>query len=99
MFDKLKQIKDLRDQAKQMKEVLAEETAYAEAMGGKVHVVINGNQQILSIEIDSELLKPELKEDLEKGIKEAVNDAIKKIHRTIAMKMQQMGGLNLPGME
>ncbi|MFC1687949.1 YbaB/EbfC family nucleoid-associated protein, partial [Patescibacteria group bacterium] len=61
-------------------------------------VVIDGNQEILSIEIDPELLNPEQKEKLEKGIKEAVNDAMKKIQRTIAMKMQQMGGFNLPGM-
>ena len=92
MFNKLKQFKDLRDQAKTLQSQLATETAVGEAAWGKLKVTMNGNQQVLSVEIDPELLQN--KEKLQDAIKDATNDAIKKIQRTMAMKMQQMGGLS-----
>jgi len=97
MFSKLKQFKDLRDQAKQMQNVLAQESAEGSADWGKVKVKINGNQEILSVEIDPELLSADKKEKLESAIKEATNDAIKKVQRIMAEKMRQ-SGFNLPGM-
>lgn len=92
MFNKLKQIKELREQAKNLQAQLATETAIGEAAWGKVKITINGNQQILSVEIDQELLSN--KEKVQEAIKDATNDAIKKIQRIMAMKMQQMGGLS-----
>ena len=56
MFNKLKQFKDLRDQAKQMKDALAQEEAEGSAEWGKVKIKINGNQEVLSVNIDPELL-------------------------------------------
>ncbi|XOU94531.1 MAG: YbaB/EbfC family nucleoid-associated protein [Candidatus Kerfeldbacteria bacterium] len=98
MFNKIKDLKNLRDQANQMKTMLAEETVNAEAIHGKVNIVMDGNQEVLSVEIDPELLTPDKKEELEKGIKDATNDAVKKAQRVMAQKMQSMGGLNIPGM-
>lgn len=91
MFNKLKNIKDLRSQAKNLQNQLKDETAEGSGAWGKVKVIIDGNQQIISIQIDPELLSD--KEKLQEAVKEAVNDATKKIQRQIAMKMQQMGGL------
>ncbi len=97
MFNKLKQFKDLRDQAKQIKDVLGQESAQGEADWGKVKIKINGNQEILNVEIDPELLTAENKEKLESAIKEATNDALKKVQRIMAQKMQE-SGFSLPGM-
>ena len=97
MFSKLKQFKDLRDQAKQMQNVLAQESVEGSADWGKVKIKINGNQEILSVEIDPELLAADNKEKLESAIKEATNDAIKKVQRIMAEKMRS-SGFNLPGM-
>jgi hypothetical protein len=97
MFSKLKQFKDLRDQAKQMQNLLAQESAEGTAEWGKVKVKINGNQEILSVEIDPELLNANNKEKLETAVKEATNDAIKKVQRIMAEKMRD-SGFNLPGM-
>lgn len=96
MFEKLKQIKDLRSKAKQLQDMLGQESVEASAGWGKVKLTMNGNMEITSLEIDSELLNPDKKIDLEKNIKEAVNDAIKKVQRLMAQKMQDMGGLDLP---
>lgn len=98
MFNKIKDLKNLKDQASQMKTMLAEETINANAVHDKVNIIMDGNQEVLNVEIDQELLTPDKKEDLEKGIKNATNDAVKKAQRVMAQKMQSMGGLNIPGM-
>lgn len=98
MFEKLKYMKDLRSQAKQMQNVLAGETAEGRAAWGKVKIVMNGNQEVLSVTIDPELTGPENKDKLESALKEATNEAIKKIQRIMAEKMRNMGGLGgFPG--
>jgi nucleoid-associated protein EbfC len=96
MFNKLKQFKDLRSQAKQMQNMLAQESCEGEAAWGKVKVKINGNQEILDIQIDPELLTPDNKEKLQNALKDATNDAIKKVQRIMADKVRQ-SGINIPG--
>ena len=81
----------MRDQAKKMQNSLAEITAEGEAAWGKIKVKIDGNQQILEVKIDDEMLKDKIK--LQDSIKEAVNDAVKKIQRQMAFKMKEMGWL------
>lgn len=97
MFNKIKQIKELRDQAKQMKETLGQEVIHGSAAGDKVTIAMNGNQEVLAVEIDPELLQADKKEEAEKAIREAANDAIKKAQRLMAQKIQS-SGFNLPGM-
>jgi len=96
MFDKIKQIKELREQANTMKQALAQETVQGEAHHGQIAIVMDGNQEVLSVEIAPELLDSDKKEDLQEYIKEAINDAIKKVQRVMAQKMQGLGGLNMP---
>lgn len=98
MFSKLKQIKDLRGQAKEMQNQLAKETVEVTAAWGKIKLTMNGNQEVLNIEIDPELLSVNNKSKLEDGMKDAFNDAVKKIQKVMAQKMQQMGGLSNLGL-
>jgi nucleoid-associated protein EbfC len=98
MFDKIKQIQQLKEQADQMKQLLAQETVQADAAHGKVSIVMNGNQEIVGLSIDNEMLRPEKKDETEKAIKEAANEAIQKSQRVMAQKIQGLGGLNLPGL-
>jgi len=88
MFNKLKQLKDLRDQAKTMQNALSGESATEEKNG--VKITINGNLEILEVKITSDLSR----EALEKAVMNCTNDAIKKIQKSIARKMQEMGGLS-----
>ena len=92
MFNKIKAIKDIRDQAKKIQGGLAELSAEGEAAWGKVKIKIDGNQQILEVKIDDKMLKD--KNKLEAAIKEATNDAIKKVQKQMAFKMKEMGGLD-----
>ena len=90
MFSKLKQIKDLRDQAKKMQTVLGAETITVEKNG--VVVKMNGNMEVTDLTINSELAK----ESLESTLKNAINDATKQTQKLMAKKMQEMGGF--PGL-
>ncbi|PIS42248.1 MAG: nucleoid-associated protein, YbaB/EbfC family [Candidatus Kerfeldbacteria bacterium CG08_land_8_20_14_0_20_40_16] len=95
MFNKLKQIKDLRDQAKELQGQLGQETVSTSSEEGKINLVMDGNQQVVGLEIDPQLLNIEQKETLERGLKEAYNEAVKKVQRIIAQKIQG-GNFNLP---
>jgi DNA-binding YbaB/EbfC family protein len=98
MFEKIKQLKQLRDQAGQMKAALSQETVQADSAHGKISVVMDGNQEILALNIDEAMFLPEKKEEIEKAVKEAVNEAIKKSQKAMAQKIQSIGGLNIPGL-
>ncbi len=90
MSNKLKQLKDLRSQAKQMQNALSGESITSEKNG--VTVTMDGNMSITQIAVNPDLAK----ESLETAIKDATNDAIKKTQKLMAKKMQEMGGF--PGM-
>ncbi len=98
MFSKLKQYKDLRDQAKNIQGALLAHTAVGEAAWGKIKVTMNGSLEIIAVAIDPELLAPAQKERLEAGLKDAVNDVTKKMQKIMAETVQKMGGLDIPGM-
>lgn len=97
MFNKLKQLKDLRDQAKKMQNTLAQESATGSGGWGKIKITMNGNMEITALEIDDEIMKN--KEKLKDAFKEAHKDAIKSVQKIMAKKMQEMGGLDgFPGL-
>lgn len=90
MFNKLKQFKDLRDQAKVMQSALAQETVTEEKNG--VKIVLNGNMEIIEFKLSDNLNKTAQEET----VKACFNDALKRAQRLMAKKLQDMGGL--PGM-
>jgi DNA-binding YbaB/EbfC family protein len=96
MFNKLKQVKDMRDKAKKLQGMLAEENVEASAAWGKVKVVMDGNQSVQSVEIDPEMLSDKRK--LEDAMKDAYNDAVKKAQKMMVDKMRKSGDLNIPGL-
>jgi DNA-binding YbaB/EbfC family protein len=96
MFSKLKQFKDLRDQAKKIQDVLKDVTTEGTGGWGKVKVAVDGNLEVGKVTIDPSLAGDVGK--LEGAVKEAVNDAMKKAQRAMADAMKKNGGLNLPGL-
>jgi DNA-binding protein YbaB len=90
MFEKLKQLKDLRDQAKTIQNALAGVMINEEKNG--VKIAMDGNMNVKSIALEKEMSK----EELEKVLPNVFNEAIKKAQRAMAEKMKGMGGL--PGM-
>lgn len=98
MFSKLKQFKDLRDQGKKLQDLIGGETVTVDKASGKVVLTMNGNLELTGLAIDDSMLSVSKKSELEKSIKEAHAEALKKMQRTIAMKMQQSGEFNIPGL-
>lgn len=90
MFNKLKQFKDLRQQAKTMQGVLGQEKVEVEKNGIKLS--LNGNMEVLDFSITEELSRDEIA----KTTKDLINEAIKKTQKIMAKKMQEMGGF--PGL-
>jgi len=96
MFNKLKQVKDLRDKAKRLQNMLSEETVEASAAWGKIKIVMDGNQTVRSVSVEPEMLSDRKK--LEDALKDAYNDAVKKAQKTMVEKMRKSGDLNIPGL-
>lgn len=96
MFSKLKQFKDLRDQGKKLQNALAGESVTTRAAGDRVALTMDGNLRLSGLAIDEELLAPDKKEKLQEAIKDAHNEALKKMQRIMAGKMQDMGGFDMP---
>lgn len=97
MFNKLKQFKDLRDQAKTMQDMLGQESVTVNESG--VSLTMNGNLEVTNLDIEDKLLAPNMKDKLVTAFKKAHGEALKKMQRTMAMKMKEMGGLpNIPGL-
>ena len=81
MFNNLKNLHKLQSQAKEIQNKLKDENVEVEKDG--IKIVMNGNQEILSVEINSELSK----EDQEKILKDLFNDAVKKVQQLMAKQM------------
>ena len=89
MFDKFKQIselKQMRDQAMRMQRELATETIEYEENG--VKVIISGDQKIHQIIVGSQN---------DERLVKVVNKAIEKAQQVAAKKIQSMGGMGALG--
>lgn len=93
MFSKLKQFKDLRDRAKTIQSTLSQERVEGSAGWGKIKVVMDGNQKVVSVAIDQDQMNDKAR--LEGSVKDAVNDAVEKVQKIMASKLKDMGGLDL----
>ncbi len=69
------------------------------AGGGVVSVKINGKKEILSIDIQPEIVDPDDVETLSDILVAAVNEAIKRVENTNNEEMAKItGSMNMPGM-
>jgi DNA-binding protein YbaB len=84
MFGNLKNLHDLQSKAREIQKQLDDEIIETEKNG--IKIIMNGKQEVLSVEINSELEK----EDQEKYLREAFNDAVKKVQGLMAKKMMGM---------
>ena len=69
------------------------------AGGGVVSVKINGKKEVLSIDIEPEIVDPDDVETLSDILVAAVNEAIKRVETTNATEMDKITkGMNMPGL-
>jgi DNA-binding YbaB/EbfC family protein len=94
----MKQAQQLQNKMMKMQEELADKTVEATAGGGMVKVVANGRQQVVSLEIEKEVVDPDDVEMLQDLILAAVNDALARSQEMVSGEMSKLtGGLSIPG--
>jgi len=97
MGNLMKQAQQFQTRMAKLQEELGQKTVGASAGGGMVTVVANGQQEILSITIDPEVVDPEDVEMLQDLVLAAVNDGLTKAKDMVNEEMGKLtGGLNLP---
>jgi DNA-binding YbaB/EbfC family protein len=95
----MKQAQQLQAKMLKLQEELAGKTVETSAGGGMVKVIANGRQQLVSIQIEKEVVDPDDVEMLQDLILAATNDALTKAQEMVTEEMNKLtGGLNIPGM-
>ncbi|MFD2531384.1 YbaB/EbfC family nucleoid-associated protein [Gracilimonas halophila] len=97
MADMFGKIQEMQSKMQEAQEGLNEVIVEAEAGGGMVKVKANGNKQIVSIEMDNDVVDPSDKEMLEDLIVAGVNKALEKAEEASKEKMQDMYKNMMPG--
>jgi len=98
VFDKAKKMWQLQSKARAIQKELRELQFEGVELGGKVRVVVDGEQKVQLVEIAEELLSPGEKLAVEKFIRQAANAAITKAQQASAQKMKGVAsdlGLNI----
>jgi DNA-binding YbaB/EbfC family protein len=102
MANLMKQAQQFQTKMAKLQEELGEKTIEATAGGGMVTAVANGRQEILSVQIDPEVVDPEDVDMLQDLILAAVNDALTRAKNMVNEEMgkltQGMGLPNIPGL-
>jgi DNA-binding YbaB/EbfC family protein len=104
MFDKLKDLGGLMQQAQAMQQKVQELQTELERMeivgssgAGLVKVTVNGKNETRRVEIDASLFKPDDKGVVEDLIVAAANDARSRVEGLVQERMRSLtGGLPLP---
>lgn len=95
----LKEAQKMQAQLEALREEAAKKTVEATAGGGMVTVRANGNQEILFIKIDREVINPEDPQMLEDLVLAASNEALRKSREMVQAEMGKIaGGLRIPGL-
>ena len=94
----MKQAQQMQEKMSQVQNELAGKTVTASVGGGMVSVTINGKNELLSVQIDKEVINPEEQTMLQDLIVSAVNEGIKKAQDLAQSEMRKItGGMNIPG--
>lgn len=95
----MKQAQKMQKQMVEIQEELANRTVEASVGGGVVTVIANGQQEIISVTIDPEVVDPDDVEMLQDLIIAAVNEAHRKAQELMNTEMSKLtGGLKIPGL-
>ena len=100
----MQQVQKMQAEMQKAQEELARETVTASAGGGAVKVTMTGGLELVSIEIDPEVLDPEDVEMLQDMVLAAVNEALTSSQELASKRLGGITGglgdmgLNMPGL-
>ncbi|HUX93682.1 MAG TPA: YbaB/EbfC family nucleoid-associated protein [Ignavibacteriaceae bacterium] len=100
----LKQVQKMQEEMQKVQSQLGNLTVSEEAGGGMIKATANGNKELLSVEIDPQVIIPAEKEILEDLVVAAVNKALQSANKLAEEEMAKVTkgmlppGLNIPGL-
>lgn len=95
----LRQAQKMQEDMAALQDDLDSREYEVKAGGGMVAVKINGKKEVLSIDIQPEIVDPDDIETLSDILVAAVNEAIKRVENTNAEEMGKITkGMNMPGL-
>jgi nucleoid-associated protein EbfC len=100
----MQQVQQMQEQMRVAQEELQKETVSASAGGGAVKATMTGGMELVSVEIDPDVVDPEDVEMLQDMVLAAVNEAMNSAQELANKKLGGVTGglgdlgLNLPGM-
>lgn len=95
----MKQAKKMQEKMGKLQQELEARTVEAQAGGGMVKVVVNGKFEIVSLQIEKDVVNSDDIEMLQDLIVAAVNEGIRKAQEMTSQEMSKItGGLNIPGL-
>ena len=99
LADLMRQAQAFQEKLTRLREELGQRTVEASAGGGMVTAVVNGRQELLSLQIDPEVMASADRAMLQDLVLAAVNEALRKSRAMVADEMKGMtGGLPIPGL-
>jgi len=87
-MDKLKDINEMRKQAKQLETVLATEMVTGSSSGDKIKITMDGNQNIKSVEVSPDIAGD--KSEIARHIRSALEDLFKHHKKMLQSKFGNM---------
>ena len=100
----LKQVQKMQEEMQKVQSELGNLTVSEEAGGGMIKATANGNKEIVSLEIDAQVINKDEKEILEDLVVAAVNKAISSAAKLAEEEMAKVTkgmippGMNIPGL-
>jgi len=100
----MQQVQKMQQEMQQAQDELAKETVTASAGGGAVKVTVTGGLEVVSVEIDPEVVDPDDVEMLQDMVLAATNEAVNSSQEMASKRLGGITGglgdmgLNLPGM-
>ena len=95
----MKQVQKMQQEMLRMQEEMESKTFSAAAGGGMVKATVNGNREVVSLEINPEAVDPDDVDMLQDMVVAAVNEAMRVAEKDSADNMARLtGGLNLGGL-
>ena len=95
----MRQAQSMQKKMQQKQKEVENKEFVVSSNGGAIVVTIKGNNKIIKIDIDEDLVDKDNKEMLEEMVTIAINEAIKKVEEEMSKAMNgATGGMNIPGM-
>ncbi len=94
----MKQAQKIKAKMEELQQEMASRTVEVTSGGGMVKVVMNGRQEVISLEIDPEVLQSGDRELIQDLIIAAINEGIRRSQQLWLEELKKLtGGLPLPG--